>query len=140
MSYVIAMQLNLDQDPIRHRIRAYGRDAILLVDRDLRGSCIVSASQVVEGWPVQSPAQLTLATMQPLLDLAPRIVLLGTVETGQRLPAGLRAALEARGIAVELMELGAACRTYNVLIQEGREVVAGLMLPVASAPEEDTGR
>jgi uncharacterized protein len=132
------MQLSLDQDPIRHRIRAYGRDLIRLVDRDLRGSCIVSASQVVEDWPVHDAAQLSLVTLQALLDLAPRIVLLGTFATGQRLTAGLRATLEGRGIAVELMELGAACRTYNVLSQEGREVVAGLMLPVGSAPEEDT--
>lgn len=133
------MQLTLDQDPTRHRIRAYGRDAIRLADRELRGSCIVSASRVVEHWPVTEPAQLSLATLQPLLELEPRIILLGSLDSERRLPAGLRSTLEARGIAVELMELGAACRTYNVLSQEGREVVAGLMLPVRSAPEEDTG-
>ena len=133
------MQLSLDQDQTRHRIRAYARDAIRLNDRELRGSCIVSASQVIEMWPVQSPAELSLATLQPLLDLKPRIILLGSFEIGHRLPVQLRTTLEGHGIAVELMELGAACRTYNVLSQEGREVVAGLMLPARSAPEEDTG-
>jgi uncharacterized protein len=40
--------------------------------------------------------------------------------------AALRRMLEARGVALEVMNLGAACRTYNVLAQERREVVAGL--------------
>ncbi len=44
--------------------------------------------------------------------------------------AALRAALKAHGIAIEAMETGAACRTYNVLLAEDRRVAAALMLPV----------
>jgi uncharacterized protein len=80
--------------------------------------------------------------LQPLLQLRPRIVLIGAAAGGLRPPTALRNELAARGIALECMELGAACRTYNVLSQEGREVVAGLITApkasAGSAPEEDT--
>jgi len=58
--------------------------------------------------------------------LRPNVVLIGTDVADVAIGAMLRRALEARGIAFELMNLGAACRTYNVLAQERREVVAGL--------------
>jgi uncharacterized protein len=132
------MRLLLDNDSTINIVRAYQRDEIVIGSRRLRRACIVSASQLITDWTVESIAGLTLEQLAPVLALAPRIVLLGAVG-GTRLPGALRRELEARGIAIEAMELGAACRTYNVLAQERREVVAGL-LPVGSPPEEDTGR
>jgi uncharacterized protein len=44
--------------------------------------------------------------------------------------AALRASLKAKGIAVEAMDTGAACRTYNLLLAEDRRVAAALMPPV----------
>jgi uncharacterized protein len=133
------MRLLLDNDSSINTVRAYQRDEIVIGTQRLRTPCIVSATQLIADWQVDSIATLTLGQLDPLLRLSPRIVLLGTAETSARPPAPVRQALETRGIALETMELGAACRTYNVLAQEGREVVAGL-LPLRSAPEEDTGR
>jgi uncharacterized protein len=133
------MRLLLDNDSSINTVRAYQRDEVVIGTRRLRAPCIVSATRLIADWPVDSIATLTLEQLEPLLTLSPRIVLLGAVESSPRAPAPLRLALERRGIALETMELGAACRTYNVLAQEGREVVAGL-LPLRSAPEEDTGR
>jgi uncharacterized protein len=56
-------------------------------------------------------------------------LLLGTGRRLQPPPAGLRAALKQAGIALEPMDSGAACRTYNVLMAEGR-LVAAALLPV----------
>lgn len=125
------MRLLLDNDSSINTVRAYQRDEVVIGARRLRAPCIVSATQLITDWPVESIAALTLEQMDPLLRLSPRIVLLGTVEASPRAPAPVRRALEARGIALETMELGAACRTYNVLAQERREVVAGL-LPLGS--------
>ncbi len=57
------------------------------------------------------------------------VVLLGSGAKGEFFPPALRAALKNRGLVVETMDTGAACRTYNVLMAEGRRVAAAL-LPV----------
>ena len=132
------MRLLLDTDSTINIVRAYQRDEIVIGSQRLRSACIVSPSQLITDWAVDSLANMTLEQLAPVLALAPRILLLGAVDRA-RLPGALRRDLESRGVAVESMELGAACRTYNVLAQERREVVAGF-LPVGSPPEEDTGR
>jgi uncharacterized protein len=55
------------------------------------------------------------------------VVLLGTGPRGQFFPPKLRAALKEKGLMVEAMDTGAACRTYNVLMAEGRRVAAALL-------------
>ncbi len=69
--------------------------------------------------------------LQPLLDLAPQIdvLFLGTGAEIAHAPAALRQTLEAAGLGVEVMNAPAACRTYNVLLSEGRRIAAAL-LPV----------
>lgn len=55
------------------------------------------------------------------------VVLLGTGAQGEFFPPKLRAALKEKGLIVEAMDTGAACRTYNVLMAEGRRVAAALI-------------
>jgi uncharacterized protein len=58
------------------------------------------------------------------------LLLLGLGRRGAPVAPALRAALKARGIGVEAMDTGAACRTYNVLLGEDRRVAAALLPPV----------
>jgi uncharacterized protein len=58
------------------------------------------------------------------------LLLLGLGRRMSPVAAALRASLKARGIAIEAMETGAACRTYNVLLAEDRRVAAALLPPV----------
>ena len=120
------MRLVLDNDPDVTTVRRYAAGEIEAGGQLLRAPCLLSASQVVAGWSARSVATLAEADLAAVLALAPRVLLLGTDAAGERVPAPLRRQLEARGIAVEVMGLGAACRTYNVLVQEKRAVVAGL--------------
>ena len=65
----------------------------------------------------------------PLFALAPQVVVLATGAI-QRFPrARLRAEFATRRIGLEVMEIGAACRTYNVLVSEERKVLAAVLLP-----------
>lgn len=82
-------------------------------------------------WAVGALSDVTLESLQPVIAAAAEVelLLLGTGKRLQPPPAGLRAALKARGIALEPMDSGAACRTYNVLMAEGR-LVAAALLPV----------
>ena len=79
-------------------------------------------------WGVGGFDALAEAHFERIARLAPEVVIFGS---GARLrfvrPALLRALIE-RGIGVETMDTGAACRTYNVLVSEGRSVLAALLL------------
>jgi uncharacterized protein len=120
------MRLVLDSDPQILTVRAYARGEIDIAGQKIHAPCIVSSARLITDWPVPSAQALDLATLEPLLALHPRVVLIGTDGADVAGSAHLRRALETRGVAFECMNLGAACRTYNVLAQEGREVVAGL--------------
>ena len=90
----------------------------------------------VQPWPCKDFAALELAHFEQLLAHAPELVIFGS---GARIrfvaPALLRPLIE-RGIGVETMDTGAACRTYNVLASEGRAVVAALLLESDTAPAQ----
>jgi uncharacterized protein len=94
----------------------------------------------VQAWPCNDFAELESAHFEQLLAHAPELVILGS---GSRIrfaaPALLRSLIE-RGIGVETMDTGAACRTYNVLASEGRAVVAALLLERAAAPAQEAPR
>jgi uncharacterized protein len=120
------MRLVLDSDPRINTIRSYAPGQIVVGDRVLRGACIISASRIVTDWEARSAAVLDEALLAPLLELRPALILLGVPEGQPPAPRALVALLQRRGVGVESMTIGAACRTYNVLVHEGRAVVAGL--------------
>ena len=97
------------------------------------GAALVFQDKTVE-WNVSGDVKaLTEADFTPLFDVADDIdvVLLGTGKSMVFCDPALRNALKAQGLNIECMDSGAACRTYNVLMAEGRRVVAAL-LPVIS--------
>lgn len=96
-------------------------------DRVLRQSALVSADRLDDAWPVHSLAGLE-ASLNAIFRLEPEIVILGTGESQQFPAPAVFAAVAARGVGFEVMNNGAACRTYNVLLAEGRRVVLALIL------------
>jgi uncharacterized protein len=90
-------------------------------------SAIVPWSGAVRAWPPRRFDDLTQADFDCLLQDNPELVIFGS---GARLrfprPALLRGLIE-RGVGFETMDTAAACRTYNVLVSEGRSVVAALL-------------
>jgi uncharacterized protein len=71
---------------------------------------------------------MSVTALEPIYALLPQILLLGSPETSVAAPRDVRAVCTTRGIALEVMELGAACRTFNILVQEERRVAAALFL------------
>ncbi len=81
-------------------------------------------------WEAASASDVTWETLAPVLERGGvEILLLGLGRSTSALPAALRTALRAARIAVEAMDTGAACRTYNVLVAEDRRVAAALIPP-----------
>ena len=94
----------------------------------MEASFIVAPDALVESWPVTDIVAMRPADLDPLLALAPEIVLLGSGETQAFPPAEVMAACLQRGIGPEAMTNAAAARTFNVLASEGRRVVAGFVI------------
>jgi uncharacterized protein len=110
-------------------IRRYGAEFVTVGDLELRSSCIVGANTLIRDWPPSDVASLTEAHLVPLFQLAPEVVVLSTGLRQQFPAAALRAQFAVRRIGLEVMEVGAACRTYNVLVTEERRVFAAILLP-----------
>jgi uncharacterized protein len=114
-------------------IDAYGNGGFRFAEMSHRGSLLCLPGGMY-GWDVESPAQLTLESLQPVLAAASGIdvLLLGLGTDIAGLPPGIREALRAESIIVEAIATGGAVRTYNVLLAEERAVAAAL-IAVASA-------
>jgi uncharacterized protein len=120
------MRLALESDSTINLVRSYGGGVICIGERALRAPCVISPHTLLSDWAAASVNELTEEQFSQLLTTQANIVLLGAEETPQLPPAAIRALCQRRGIALETMNLGAACRTYNILASEGRAVVAGL--------------
>jgi uncharacterized protein len=124
----VPMKLTLDADPRVNLIRSYADGEVRVGEQVIRTSCIVTAEAIDAQWAPRSVDELTVAHLEPIFALTPQLVLLGTGAT-QRFPsAAIRSAFAQRRIGLEVMDLGAACRTFNLLVQEGRRVAAALLL------------
>lgn len=92
----------------------------------LKESCLLSATTLIDNWPPQQLAELTAEHLQAISKLKPEVVLLGS-GSQMRFPQPEQlAALVKLGVGYEVMDTAAACRTFNVLVGEGRAVVAAL--------------
>jgi len=104
-------------------IRGYGGGAFRINGQDYAHAVLVLPHRTLP-WS----GEVMREALSPALDAEIDLLLLGGGGAPQPVPSELRDALRAAGIAVEAMDTGAACRTYNVLALEGRRVGAALRL------------
>jgi uncharacterized protein len=122
------MKFILDRPGTPHVVRGYAPGRLRIGDREYARSVIVSAATLIDDWRPQHIVELTAADLEPALAIKPQVLLLGS-GARQVFPAPeLLAQLYAARIGFEVMDTGAACRTYNVLVGEGRHVAAALII------------
>jgi uncharacterized protein len=114
--------------PGRAAIDAYGNGGFRFADMSHRGS-IVCMPDGIDAWSVIDGQELTLATMRPILARLqlPMFLLLGTGSAQVFPPADVRRAFLDAKIGLDVMDTGAAARTYNILLAEKRPVAAALV-------------
>jgi uncharacterized protein len=91
-------------------------------------SLIVQPDRIIADWPPQSFAHLAEPHFRVLAGLGVEVVLIGTGAKLRFPPSALLRPLIAAGCGFEIMDTGAACRTYNILMGEGRRVAAALLM------------
>jgi len=121
------MKLHLTQSEGRHLITGYGPGWVQVNETRHSASLILTPGQLSD-WLIASFEALEATHFAKVVDLAPEILLIGT---GARLrfpdPVCMKLLAES-GIGFEIMDTAAACRTYNILMSEGRNVAAALII------------
>lgn len=122
------MRFQLETGGQANLIRTYAPGRIVVNQATYTRSLIVLPSQVIADWPPQVFTDFTPDHFELLTALAAEVVILGTGQRQQFPRAELLATLVKAGIGWEVMDSGAACRTYNILMSEGRNVAAALLM------------
>ncbi|WP_114947096.1 Mth938-like domain-containing protein [Microvirga calopogonii] len=114
--------------PGRHPFDAYGNGGFRFADMSHRGSLLALPSGI-RAWPVNAVAELTDETLDPIFAEADSIdlLLLGTGADIAAIPGAFRTRFREAGIGLDVMQTGAAARTYNILLAENRKVAAALI-------------
>jgi uncharacterized protein len=125
------LKLHADTPTALNTVTAYG-PGFIEINKVRHASALLLTPERVEPWPVETFEALTEEDFERLRALNPEVALLGT-GSRQRFPHPRlsRSLTEAR-IGLEVMSTAAACRTYNILMAEGRKVAAAL-LPESTA-------
>ena len=121
------MDLTLEVPDGHLFIRSVDQRGIGIGDQFHRSSLIISGSEVVSDWPVDVVDDIDEQSLQAVIDLEPELVLLGTGSRQIFLEPETQMIFFRRQIGFEVMTTDAACRTFNVLVAEGRKVVAALL-------------
>lgn len=114
----------------RQIIEGYGDGGFRVSGQRVEGSIIVFPDKVV-AWGPGAPGGVNEDNLEPISAAgragAVELLLIGTGVRMAQIDRSLRQALRADGVVIEVMDTGAACRTYNVLMAEGRRVAAALI-------------
>jgi len=125
------MKLTLDANAYVNLIRSYSNGQLRVADLVLHRSCLVTADVVVADWRPTDVQAIQESDFDALFALKPELVLLGTGSTQRFPPIAVRGLFAKAGVALETMDFGAACRTFNILAQEERRVCAALLFGAA---------
>ena len=121
------MRFAESDDSNGYLVQSYGPEGIRVSARLYTRGLILAPQRIFENWGPARPELLDAGHLQTPIDLNPELIVLGTGRS-QVFPAPVvYAEVLARGVGFEVMDTGAACRTYNILVSEGRRVAAALL-------------
>jgi len=118
-----------------HLIHAIEAGRIRIGDSWIEGSLIVTADEIVRDWTTATPGCITVADLAPALAFKPELIVVGAGAQAPTPDVDLMAELAVLGVGLEYMQTPAACRTYNVLVHEGRRVAAALVIEATDSAD-----
>ena len=121
------MDLTLDRPGDHLYIRSASAAGFTVGEECHPGPIIISASRLITDWPATTVDALNESLLESIVRLEPEVVLLGTGSRQVFLPPELMMYFFRHHAGLEVMTTEAACRTFNVLVSESRNVVAALL-------------
>ena len=124
----LILKLHLSKPVEKNIFSGYGPGYVVVNNKKYENSMITMPDKIIEDWQAPTVEKLSKEHFELLIPYEPEIILLGTGAT-LRFPSPLvtKDLLESK-IGVEVMDTNAACRTYNILMAEGRNVAAALLI------------
>ncbi|MCW8399668.1 MTH938/NDUFAF3 family protein [Legionella sp. PATHC038] len=120
------MNINLESAEL-HAVQAYSDNKIQINSIVYERSLIISKTEIISDLSIKTIEEIDAHYMNLLTQFKPEIIIIGHEHTGKLLPLSILNQLTQQQIGIECMSVGAACRTYNVLLSEHRAVVAGFI-------------
>lgn len=120
------MHISLEA-PEQNAIQAYTEQQVRINSVVYEKNVIVSRAEIIVDTNISSIHEVTETYLEQLLKHKPEIIIMGHNQMNVVPPIQLIAQLAQQGIGIEFMSIGAACRTYNVLLSELRNVVLGII-------------
>lgn len=111
----------------QNTITSYNDSQLIVNHIVYQKSLIISKHQIISPWNVRNLSELNESTMDSIVQLNPEVILIGHSEQAAFPPVMLQSWLSQRRIGLECMPMGAACRTFNLLLTENRNVIVGLL-------------
>lgn len=121
------MEFNLEVPENQFFIRSVSENGIRVHKNLFNKPFIISGQRIVPEWDVTSVSDINEENLQIIFDMEPEVLLIGTGNTQVFLPPATQVHFFCRNVGFEVMTTDAACRTFNVLVAEGRQVVAALL-------------
>lgn len=112
----------------RYLVRAYEPGSVRVNEDVITRSFVLTPDRLETDWRPQRFEDLTVDDFTPLIEMDPELILLGTGRETRVPPHRILAEVMGKGIGLEFMDTGAACRTFNVLVGEERAVVAAMLM------------
>ena len=122
------MQFQLERTEGINVISGYDDRGITIGDQRFTQSLVISSNRLTAEWPVTGMDKLDESAFEPVLQHEPEIVLLGSGASHIGADPRWLVWFSNRNIGLEVMDSRAACRTYNILVSEGRSVAAAIIL------------
>lgn len=127
------MKLQADRIEGLNAIARHGPDGVIVNGAEYRRSVLVPSRGNVSAWAPTRFEDLAVADFEAIAALSPELVVFGSGARIRFPHPSITKPLLTRRIGIETMDTAAACRTYNVLLAEGRAVVAALLFEAAPA-------
>ena len=127
------MKLHSDPQSSLNTITGYGLGYIEVNSKAYSQAIIIQPEGEITTWPVNTFADLSLENLASLCAFKPELIIIGTGKKQQFLKPELIKPLIFAKIGFEIMGSQAACRTYNILMNEGRQVLAAILLDTSNS-------
>lgn len=122
------MKFTEHRDSNVYAVKHYQPGEVVINDKTLNQSCYLTQNTLQENWQCKRIEDLSTELIDQLLLEKPEVIILGTGEVQTFPEPKLFAYCAEKGVGLEVMANDAACRTYNVLTTEDRDIVLALIM------------
>lgn len=122
------MKFTEHRDSNVYTVKRYEPGLVKVNDLDLTQSCYLTQTKLEDNWPCKAIEELTTEFLDMLLEEKPEVIVLGTGDKQIFPEPKFFAYCVSKGVGLEVMANDAACRTYNVLTTEDRDIVLALIM------------